>query len=65
MQANEILLPENWPDMVRRAMLNAVALAHYAMVYTRESRSQTEARGRRGGRRGVKPYTINSTGFHN
>ncbi|MFZ2658194.1 MAG: hypothetical protein WAX69_24895 [Victivallales bacterium] len=38
MQANEILLPENWPDMVRRAMLNAVSLAHYAMVYTREAR---------------------------
>ncbi|MFZ2655482.1 MAG: hypothetical protein WAX69_11190, partial [Victivallales bacterium] len=35
MTANEIHIPENWTATVRRGMLHAVSLAHYAMVYTR------------------------------
>ena len=35
MRTNEIPVPENWPHTVRRAVLHAASLAHYAIIYTR------------------------------
>ncbi|MFZ2656335.1 MAG: hypothetical protein WAX69_15495, partial [Victivallales bacterium] len=35
MQTDEIPVPENWTATVRRGMLHAVSLAHFAMAYTR------------------------------
>ena len=35
MRTNEIPVPENWTHTVRRAVLHAASLAHYAIIYTR------------------------------
>jgi putative transposase len=42
MQANEIPIPENWPVIVRRAMIHAVSLAHYAIIYTRSMAANSQ-----------------------
>ena len=49
-QPPQIHLPKGWQDCVQSAVLHAIALAHYAIVYARATRG-----GERSAPRSVRP----------
>ena len=63
-QPPRIHLPKGWQDCVQSAVLHAIALAHYAIVYARAWAADSICEDATRGRERPTPFSLRKLRFH-